>query len=153
MTPKTELPLKPPRSLNGHKAAKETWTRVVGIYNETEGRIATAFDLQLLLSYCLVVEEEEWLLKLRARVEKVQLSIEKKLARIRTDDLDTLYKVMAQNNALLARLQGLDARLDGKRKLRHTYEQSLYLTPRSRAGVEPPTKEDPTPKSNIEEYM
>jgi phage terminase small subunit len=35
----------------------------------------------------------------------------------------------------------MDARLDGKRKLLHTLSQSLYLTPRSRAGVAPEQKE------------
>ena len=35
----------------------------------------------------------------------------------------------------------LDARLDGKGKYLHSLEQSLYLTPRSRAGVAPVQKE------------
>lgn len=150
MTPKTALPLKPPAVLNGHKRAKEIWSQVIGQYSETDGNIATVFDLQLLISYCMVVEEEEWLLKLRTKVEKLYTSIERKLARMKTDDLKNYYNVMNQLNALLGRLQGFDARLDGKRKLRYAYEQGLYLTPRSRAGVEPPMKEDDAPKSEME---
>ena len=53
-------------------------------------------------------------------------------------------------NELYTKWQGADARLDGKRKLLHDLEKSLYLTPRSRAGVEPPTKEPDVPKSEME---
>jgi hypothetical protein len=47
----------------------------------------------------------------------------------------------------------MDARLDGKRKLLHSIAQSLYLTPRSRAGVAPPEKEPEKPKSEMDELL
>ena len=57
-------------------------------------------------------------------------------------------RLLEQYGALLARLQGIDARLDGKRKLIHLLAQSLYLTPRSRAGVVPPQKEEEEPSND-----
>ena len=56
---------------------------------------------------------------------------------------------MEQYNALVARLIGIDARLDGKRKLEHTLAQSLYLTPRARAGVAPADRKPPEPANEM----
>lgn len=148
MTPKTELRLKPPAVLNGHKVAKTTWERVVGLYNELEGRIATGFDADVLVKYCLLEEEVILMAKLRDGVLQDYEKNRKKANM--TVDLEVKMNLYVIVNALLKLYQGMDARLDGKRKLLFALSQSLYLTPRSRAGVEPPTKEDPTPKSEME---
>lgn len=153
MTPKTELTRKPPAKLTGHKIAIATWKHAVGLYAETTGKIATSFDENLLVKYCLVEEECVWLEKIRLKIEKLYVSTDKKLAKMKPDDLEAYYKALSQVNALLTRLQGFDARLDGKRKLSHTMEMSLYLTPRSRAGVAPPTKEPETPLSPMEKML
>lgn len=60
---------------------------------------------------------------------------------------------LTQANALLQRFQGMDARMDGKRKLVFALAQSLYLTPRSRAGVAPTEKEPEEPKSEMEKML
>jgi hypothetical protein len=147
-TPKTELSMKPPKVLNGHKVAKETWERVVGLYNEIEGKIATGFDADVLVKYCLLEEEVVGMARLRDGVLK-DYEAQRRVAN-KIKDVGERSKLFEIVNALLARYQGMDARLDGKRKLLHSLAQSLYLTPRSRAGVEPPTKDDPTPKSEME---
>lgn len=148
MTPSTSLPLKPPKVLNGHKVAKETWARVVGLYNEIDGKIATSFDSDVLVKYCLLEEEVIEMAKMRDAVKKDWDTNRKRANKLK--DAIERVKSFELVNALLTRYQGMDARLDGKRKLLHTLSQSLYLTPRSRAGVEPPTKEPDTPKSEME---
>lgn len=148
LTPKTELPIKPPTVLNGHKVAKEKWVQVVGLYNEIEGKIATSLDADGLVKYCLLEEEVVDMARLRDGVLKDYQTMRRTANR--TKDADERSKLYVIVNALLARYQGMDARLDGKRKLLHALAQSLYLTPRSRAGVEPPTKEPDTPKSEME---
>lgn len=153
MTPRTELTRKPPASLTGHKIAIATWKRVVGLYAELEGKIATSFDEDLIVKYCLVEDECDWLSRIRSKIEKRYVSADTKLAKKKPDDLEAYYKALGQVNALLARLQGFDARLDGKRKLGLAYSQSLYLTPRSRAGVEPPMKEPEAPQSEMEKVL
>jgi phage terminase small subunit len=152
MTPKTELPLKPPVVLNGHKAASATWKRVVGLYNELEGKIATSLDADLVAKYCLLEEEVLELAKMRMDVKKDWETQAKAAKRIKPNPENLKEWVAMWNivNGLFQRFQGMDARLDGKRKLLLAISMSLYLTPRSRAGVEPPTKEDPTPKSEME---
>ena len=153
MTPRTTLTLKPPPALKGHKPAADVWRRVVGLYAEIDGTIATGFDYDLLIKYCLLEEECDWLAGIRASIDKQHRAAAKKLAKARPDDMDAYYKAMGQLNALLTRLQGFDARLDGKRKLLHDLSKSLYLTPRSRAGVAPPTKEPDEPKSEMESLL
>lgn len=148
LTPKTELPIKPPAVLNGHKVAKATWGRVVGLYNEIEGKIATSFDADVLVKYCLLEEEVLDMAKMRDDIKK-DWAAQRKTAKLLKDPSEKA-KAYEITNALAARYQGMDARLDGKRKLLHALAQSLYLTPRSRAGVEPPTKEPDEPKSEME---
>jgi hypothetical protein len=67
----------------------------------------------------------------------------------KNDALKDYFNALAQANALLQRFQGMDARLDGKRKMVFALAQSMYLTPRSRAGVAPPEKPPEKPKSKM----
>lgn len=155
LAPVTMLTERPPAALTGHATAKRHWAELIKLYGEVDGVIATAFDENLLIKYCLVLEECDWLAKIRARVEKDYNAADKILSKIKPkgDAIKDYYNALGQVNALLTRLQGFDARLDGKRKLALTIEQSLYLTPRSRAGVTPPTKEPETPKSETEKAL
>lgn len=155
LTPKTDLSIKPPLSLSGYKIAAATWKRVVGLYMEIEGKIATSFDLDILVKYCLLEEEVVELADMRKVIKKewqTQLNAAKKI-KPTTDTLKDYVKMWEIVNGLFSRFQGMDARLDGKRKLLHTLSQSLYLTPRSRAGVEPPTKAPEEPKSEMEKLL
>jgi phage terminase small subunit len=124
------------------------------LYGETEGTIVTAFDSDLLAKYCLLEQECDVMQTLRDAVLKNYDSISGQIAKMRPrgEDMKEFNKLMEQANALLARYQGLDARLDGKRKLLHALAQSLYLTPRSRAGVAPAEKgpkEPDDPMANL----
>lgn len=142
MTPKTQLETRPPALLQKHKPAQEIWKRLIGLYQEVDGTIVTAFDADLLAKYCLLEEECTWLEKKRSEVEKNCDRLNKQLAKMnpKAEQLKDYYSLLTQYVALTARVQGLDARLDGKRKLVHALAQSLYLTPRSRAGVAPASK-------------
>lgn len=143
MVPSTQLSRKPPPLLQKHKHAGATWDRLVSLYFETEHMFVTAFDTDLLAKYCLLEEECLWLEDLRSSVYKQAMSLQKKLEKINLRDVEQMklyYSLSEQYNALIARVQGLDARLDGKRKLSHDYAKSMYLTPRSRVGVAPAEK-------------
>lgn len=155
LTPKTELTLKYPPALNKHKVAIETWKRIVGLYLEVEGKIATSFDSDILAKYCLLEEELIELSEMRAVIKKEWETNLKQANKIKptAETLKDWVKMWDIVNALFQRFQGIDARLDGKRKLLHTLSQSLYLTPRARAGVEPPMKPEPEPPSEMENLL
>jgi phage terminase small subunit len=98
----------PPAMLRGNAAAQKVWRRVMRLYADVEATIVTGLDQDLLIEYCTVVAEVEELNGLRAAL---------------ADDMDALIK--------------LDARVDRKRAHLHKLRESLYLTPRARAGVAP----------------
>lgn len=151
VTPRTGLTLKPPDELKGHKAAIATWKRTVGLYAEVEGIIATAFDRDLLIKYCLLEEELLELAALRKAILKdygVQIKRARKF-QPNSKQIKEYVAMWTAVNGLFMRFQGMDARLDGKRKLLHVLAQSLYLTPRARAGVAPPEKPLTPPKSKM----
>ena len=149
LMPKTAVPKTPPAGLKGHQHAGAVWRRLVGLYFETEGTIITAFDADLLTKYCLAEEELQELFELRGEIKKLWTSHNKILAKMnpKEDQLKDYFNALAQANALLQRFQGMDARMDGKRKMVFALAQSLYLTPRSRAGVAPPEKPPEKSKS------
>lgn len=153
--PRTLLSIKPPLALTGHSHAAKIWKRVVGLYFETEGTIITAFDEDLLTKYCLAEEELVELFKLRADIKKLWIDHNRMLAHIKpkSDQFKDYFNALSQANALLQRFQGMDARMDGKRKLVFSLAQSLYLTPRSRAGVAPSEKQHEPPKDETERLL
>jgi phage terminase small subunit len=155
MLPKTLLGKSPPSALTGHTHARATWSRLVGLYFETEGTIITAFDSDLLIKYCLAEEELHELTKLRKEIAKLWEVHTKLLSKLKpnNENLKDYFGALGAANALLQRFQGMDARLDGKRKMLVTIAQSLYLTPRSRAGVAIPEKEPEEPESDMDRLL
>ena len=155
LMPKSALTKKPPSALKGHKQASSLWRELVGLYGETAGTIITAFDKELLVKYCLAEEELTELFALRGEIKKLWTKHAKILANMKpkADNLKDYFNALAQANALLQRFQGMDARMDGKRKLVFSLAQSLYLTPRSRAGVAPPEKEPEEPQDDMDKLL
>ena len=155
LIPRTLLTKKPPSALKGHEHARAVWTRIVGLYFETKGTIITSFDQDVLVKYCIAEEELLELEKLRAEIRKLWTAHLKILVKIKPkpDELSNYFGALSQANALLQRFQGMDARLDGKRKMIHAMAQSLYLTPRSRAGVVPEEKEPDEPESEMDKLL
>ena len=158
MTPRTALTRKPPAVLTGRKVASATWKRLVGLYAELDGTIVTAFDHDLLAKYCLLQEELVELADMRTTIKKewqakLKEAAVMKRSKLTTETVKDYLHLCDIANALFARFQGMDARMDGKRKLGLAYEQSLYITPRSRAGVAPPEKEPEPPKSEMDDLL
>jgi phage terminase small subunit len=155
MTPRTQLKLTIPTRLKGHAQAAATWKRIVGLYAEIDGVIATSFDEDLLIKYCLLEEEVIELAQMRKTIQKDWETNQKAAKKIKpkTETLKDWVQMWNIVNALFQRFQGMDARLDGKRKLLLALSQSLYLTPRSRAGVAPPEKEPEKPKSEMDNLL
>lgn len=150
MTPRTAIGTKPPAELTGHKRAISVWKHTLGLYGETEAKIICAFDQGILVDYCLLVEQLVELDELRAQTLATHAAMLKSLkeltAKMKKKDAKT---VLAEQMAITEKLEmimgqiiKLDGRIDRKRALIHTLRQSLYLTPRSRAGVTPAEREE-----------
>ncbi len=155
MLPTTQITVKPPAALKGHAHASATWKRILSLFNETKGTIVTAFDQDLLIKYCLAEEELNELAGLRRVVFKLWNTHLKFLEKMKPtgDGLKDYFNALGQANALLQRFQGVDARLDGKRKMVYEMAKSLYLTPRSRTGVAPAEKEAEEPQDEMDQLL
>lgn len=79
-------------------------------------------DRDLLISYCLALEEENDLVIMLAETKQ---------------QLRSGVEGISQKTVL-----DIDARLDRKRSALLNYQQQLYMTPRSRAGVLPEREEE-----------
>ena len=156
MTPHTQLTADLPRQLTGrdNTIAAATWKRIVGLYTETDGQIATAFDVDLLIKYALLEQEVRQMAELRKIILADWETNQKAAKKIKpnSETLKDWVRMWEIVNAGFQRFQGIDARLDGKRKLLLALSQSLYLTPRSRAGVAPKEREHEKPDGFGDEF-
>lgn len=146
MTPDRPLPKTPPARLKGHPAAAAAWRQLMRTYGELQAEIVTRLDLDLLVDYCLLMEQIAELDQMRDAaftVWREMTELWKQLPKeIPFDEkLDIAMKIQGAEAELLK----VDARADQKRKTLHQWRQSLYLTPRSRAGVAPPKKAEEQP--------
>jgi len=65
----------------------------------------------------------------------------------------TASKMASKINTAFETIIKLDARIDQKRKMLLTMRQSLYLTPRARAGVAPKGKEEKPPEDDMSSLL
>jgi hypothetical protein len=143
MSPKTKLTTKPPARLKGHKIASELWKRLLSLYAVVDGEIVNAFDEDILVSYCLLIEEEKEFDGIFIRVTKHIDFLQRMMVRLKKNrslsakDIKKFQRLIDRARDSLIQL---DARRDSKRKLSILLAQALYLTPRSRWGVAPPEK-------------
>jgi len=142
MISKIGLSTAAPARLRGHKRAAAVWRRLMKIYNTLAAQIVTGLDWVLVENYCLGCEELDELIFMRTTsfatyrelnqaFKRAQLEGETEKAVSLAKDLTGAYEAVLK----------VDARVDRKKQLLHTLSQSLYITPRARAGVTPAQKE------------
>lgn len=143
LTPKFPLMLRAPAKLIG-AVARTKWKETVALYFSLDARIVSVLDRGLLEDYCATCGQLAEIDNLRAKALANYFQSQKKLDKIkaRLEEIDP-KKVLQLINAVNWQMDliiKLDGRTDRKRALLHTMRQSLYLTPRSRAGMIPDDK-------------
>lgn len=149
-----QLPQEAPARLSKHKVAAKSWRSMMREYNAIEGVIVTRLDQDLLIDYCILVEQADEIDRLRKSAFAVWETASKEYAKAiiekRSDDL---LPLMNRINDSFENIIKLDGRADRKRALMLQIRQSLYLTPRSRAGAAPDPKEKEEPKDELEQLL
>jgi phage terminase small subunit len=142
-TPKNSLPMNPPARLKGHRVASTTYRRLMRVYAGLSTQIITGLDWVLLENFCLAFEELDQLKRMRKFTYDAYQEIEQAFDLARQDGETNLAVSLAKNlvRAYDAVLK-VDARMDRNRTLLHQLGQSLYVTPRARAGTAPTPKEN-----------
>lgn len=137
ITPAGEMPKSVTR-LDGHKVAQAVWRRLMNEYAGLQATIVTRLDVDMLTDYCLMMEQAIELDRARVKIKEVADGNATKIEdRLRAWDL----------------LIKLDARYDRKLELLLKWRQSLYLTPRARAGFVPPNKKEEEPEDELERLL
>lgn len=154
LTPKNPLTVVPPPQLTGD-VARDTWQETVTLYFALDARIVSILDRGLLLDYCTTTQQLAEIDELRRQAMQNYIKANGALDKAHEKETDAkgMAKLIAAVNWSLDEIIKLDGRADRKRALLHTMRQSLYLTPRSRAGVAPPEKPPEKPRSRMAEII
>jgi len=156
LKPKVGLLLKAPGRLKSCKGAGAKWKRMIAMYRALDAEIVNRLDQDLLVDCCILDAQLEEMDQLRAAAvknhTKAQATLDRRAAK---EDIDPKVLIHWQDsvNWTLDEIVKLDARVDRKRSLLHTLRQSLYMTPRSRAGVSPPEKPPEEPKTEMAKIL
>jgi len=181
LRPGRGLPMTPPARLAGHDVAAAAWRRLMRTWADVEGEIVTRLDMDLLIDYCMLLEQLGELDLMRKTTYQMWLEIglahdkaTKQAAEAKQSaeamaeegsDLAAEASIHAEKleeKAIKLALRAVDAfegvvkldgRADRKRALLLQWRQSLYLTPRSRAGVAPNAKEEEEPPDELEQLL
>lgn len=153
LSPIQDLPAFPAQ-LKGHAKASAEWRYLMQLYSELSAEVVSSLDLRLLVDYCLMVEQIGELDELRAESYKFYSELKKKQAALAKRKNKMNDDALAGSIGYIAdAVIKLDARVDRKRALLLTLAQSLYLTPRARAGYIPPKKAAPVPRDEMDEIL
>jgi phage terminase small subunit len=162
------LPSSAPKELKGHTFARESWRRLMREFESLKAERVDSQDRDLLIAYCLTLEEEQDLLDMRSaaladwkdRREDVVLHRRHMIDYKPASEDATWVELSKQLVQIVNKVQlayktvlDIDARLDRKRASLLSYQQQMYLTPRSRAGVVPERAEEEDPLDEMEKLL
>jgi hypothetical protein len=111
------------------------------VYGELEAQIVNRLDLDLLVDYCLLVEQVDELDAMRKAAYEAWRRLCEQAQAEEGAGTEEILQGQAALIVMQAEVVKLDGRADRKRALLHQMRQSLYLTPRSRAGAAPARRE------------
>lgn len=148
--PERQLPASAPAALHGHPLAESVWRRVIRTFGEIEGEIVTRMDMDLLLDYCILTEQVVELDTMRKAAYQVWEKLNEAFEKL---SIDERLEAVVNLQVAMDKVVKLDGRVDRKRALLHQWRQSLYMTPRARAGAAPTKKEEEVPPDDMEELL
>lgn len=167
LVPEKGLPISEPAALSAHPVAASEWRKLIRLYSSLEARVISRLDMGMLLDYCILIEQLGEMDELRAATLKdwraAQKILEAYHKRAEADDdedgkkadfdLRTFTKAIEAVNWAFDKVVKLDGRIDRKRALLLQLRQSLYLTPRSRAGAAPTQKPAEEPDDEMTQLL
>jgi hypothetical protein len=162
VTPARRLPGSLDATLSGHPVAAREWRSLMKLYNSLDAEIVSRLDMGMLLDYCILIEQLEELDMLRdsavtewKTLKKIIDDFKKKIDEHPDEkvDLKQFTKAAEAVNWAYNKIITTDGRVDRKRALIFQLRQSLYLTPRSRAGVTPAEKPKEEPASDLDRLL
>mgnify|MGYP001042180148 CR=1 FL=1 len=151
-TTEYQLPKGTPAELKDYPIAAATWRRLMREFLSIEESYVISLDRDMLISYCMLVEQLEQLEEMRKVAYALWKSLGKKYEVMtkQEGDSDRALKIAVEVSGVFDSILKLDARADQKRKTLFAMQKSLYMTPRARAGATPRRKAPEQPKDEME---
>ena len=141
MAPKRALPVSAPAQLKGHPVASAVWRRMMRVYGELEAQVVTLLDQDMLIDYCILSEQVTELDDLRRESYATWKKLNDRWPEVESELFGKeLLSAVVELRMAFKDVVALDGRVDRKRALLLQLRQSLYLTPRARAGAIPAQK-------------
>jgi hypothetical protein len=138
------VPIDPPARLAKHEVAGTIWRRLMRLYGEIEATVVTRLDMDMLCDYCILMEQVTELDQLRKSSYVIWQQLDKKrIDCLKKGDVEESLEYAIKAASTFEMIVKLDSRGDRKRALLLQWRQSLYLTPRARAGAAAERKEKP----------
>ncbi len=153
MKPGRSLPAMP-RSLKDHPVAQSSWRRLMREFSSIDAVLVTRLDMDVLIDYCMLEEQKVEIDRMRRAAYDSMLVLAKDLDLLRKKgNIEEAAKVASRVIDATNEVVQLDSRADRKRDLLLKLRQSLYLTPRSRAGAAPKDKKEEPPEDPFEALL
>ena len=149
-----QLPKGTPAELKEYPTAAATWRRLMREFMSIEEGYVISLDRDMLISYCMLVEQLDELDEMRKVAYLHWKSLAKKYeVLIKEDERDLALEISLGVSGVFDSILKLDARADQKRKTIFAMQKSLYMTPRARAGATPRRKAQEQPKDEMEKLL
>lgn len=154
LRPKRGLPKDAPAHLKDYPVAQAAWRAVMREYNSLEREIVTRLDFDHLVDYCMLqqhLSEIQHIRELALQVcQKLSNEHTRLLSEGKADEAITIaIKIVGAFDAIAK----FDTRAERKRALIKQWRESLYLTPRARAGTVPHPKEKEEAPDDMEQLL
>ncbi len=148
-----QLPLEPAR-LKEHPKAAAVWRRMLREFDSLEAVVITRLDMDLLIDYCMLMEQLEEMDVLRSGAMSLCETMLKGVEELKAQkEWIEAAKMASKASDVMDGIIKIDGRADRKRDLLTKLRQSLYLTPRARAGAAPKEKDPPEVPDEFEKLL
>ncbi len=126
----------------------------MGEYAKIDAVLVTRLDMDQLVDYCILEEQKTEIDQMRkAAYESMLILVKARDAMLKAGNTQETAKLAERVIDKTNEVIQLDGRADRKRDLLLKLRQSLYLTPRARAGAAPKTKVDEPPEDPFEQLL
>ena len=154
LEPERGLSVQAPARLKDHQVAQATWRRMMRTYGQLQATVVTRMDMDLLVDYCLLMEQIAEMDELRKSSVDIWQMLDKQRKVLMASNQVADAILMASKEAdTFEMIVKIDSRADRKRSLLLQLRQSLYLTPRARSAAVPAKKEKPEEPDELEKLL
>jgi len=154
LEPERGLSLQAPTRLKDHPVAQAAWRRLMRMYGELQATVVTRMDMDLLVDYCILMEQVGELDELRKSAMDTWRAMQSAWPEIMASgDAKKIFEISVLLQATYSDMIKLDGRVDRKRAFLLQLRQSLYLTPRARAAAVPEKKQKPEEPDELEKLL